>query len=112
MEIKVQISDIDRRILERVTKITNEDPGVDDYNWVEVDTLLAILDSIEDKYNELKIEFDEYKEKVKDNYKPISEGSSYRYFANTIKRLDEECKKQYEFIKEKGLEEEYGEYNN
>ena len=44
MEIKVQISDVDRRILERVSNITNEDPGVDDYNWVEVDTLLATFD--------------------------------------------------------------------
>ena len=109
--MKIQLSDIDRRVLERVSKIINEDPGIDDSNWVEVDTLLAILDSLEDSYKELKYEFEDYKENIKDNYKPIGEGDNYRYYANTIQKLDEECNRQWNFIKEKGLEEEYGEYN-
>lgn len=109
--MKIQLSDIDRRVLERVSKIINEDPGMDDENWVEVDTLLAILDSLEDSYKELKYEFEDYKENIKDNYKPIGEGDNYRYYANTIQKLDEECNRQWNFIKEKGLEEEYGEYN-
>lgn len=110
METKIQISDIDRRVLERVSKITGEDPGVDDYNWVEADTLLATLDSFEDKYNEIKNDYEEYKEKVKDNYKPIGEGDNWNYYSTTISRLERECKKQYDFIKEKGLKEEYGSY--
>lgn len=110
MEVKIQISDVDRRILERVSNITIEDPGVDDYNWVEVDTLLATLDSLEDKYNELKIEHEKYEENVKDNYKPCDVGDNWNYYSTTISRLERECKKQYDFIKEKGLVEEYGKY--
>lgn len=112
MEVKVQLSDVDRRILERVSDITGEDTGVDDYNWVEVDTLLAILDSLEDCYIDLKERYDDYHEKVKDNYKPIGEGDNYRYYAHTIENLNEECNKQYQFIVEEGLKEKYEEYNS
>lgn len=108
--MKIQLSDIDRRVLERVSKIINEDPGVDDSNWIEVDTLLAILDSLEDSYKELEYEFDDYKENVKENYKPIGEGDDYRFYSHTINKLNEECDRQWQFIKERGLEEEYGEY--
>lgn len=112
MEVKAQISDVDRRLLERISNITNEDPGVDDYNWVEVDTLLATLDSFEDKYNEIKNDYEEYKEKVKDNYKPCGVYDNWNYYQVTISKLEKECKKQYDFIKEKGLVEEYEEYNS
>lgn len=106
MEVKVQISDVDRRILERVSNITNEDPGVDDYNWVEVDTLLATLDSLEDSYNDLDDTFEKYKE----NHKPCDVNDNWNYYSVTISKLEKECKKQYDFIKEKGLVEEYGRY--
>lgn len=113
MEIKARISDVDRRLLERISNITNEDPGVDDYNWVEVDTLLATLDSLEDSYKELENaledkcqEFEDFKE----NHKPCDIGDNWNYYSTTISRLERECKKQYDFIKEKGLVEEYGKY--
>lgn len=111
MEVKVQISDVDRRLLERVCKITNEDTGVDDYNWVEVDTLLAILDSLEDSYKDLEIEYEAYKTNVEENYKPIGDGDNYRFYSHTIEKLKETCNKQYQFIVKEGLKEKYDEYN-
>ena len=110
MNTKIQISDVDRRILERVSNITNEDTGVDEDNWVEVDTLLAILDSIEDRYMDLEDRFNDYKEHIEENYKPIGEADNYRFYSKTIEKLQHELDKEYQFIKEKGLEEEYGRY--
>ena len=109
--MKIQLSEIDQRIIERVCKIILEQTGIDEDGWIEVEDILAILDSLEDSYKDLEIEFDSYKTKIEENYKPIGEGDNYRYYANTIQKLDEECNRQWNFMKEKGLEEEYGEYN-
>lgn len=110
--MKIQLSEIDQRVIERVCNIILEDTGIDNEGWIEVDDLLAILDSLEDSYKDLEDEYNEYKENIKDNYKPIGEGDNYRYYANTIQKLDEECNRQWNFICEKGLKEEYENYNS
>lgn len=110
--MKIQLSEIDQRVIERVCKIILESPGIDEEGWIEVEDLLAILDSLEDSYRDLEDEYNEYKENIKDNYKPIGEGDNYRFYANTIQKLDEECNKQYQFIIKEGLKEKYEEYNS
>ena len=109
--MKIQLSEIDQRVIERVCKIILESPGIDEEGWIEVEDLLAILDSLEDSYRDLEDEYNEYKENIKDNYKPVGEGDNYRFYANTIQKLDEECNKQYQFIIKEGLKEKYDEYN-
>jgi len=110
--MKIQLSEIDQRVIERVCKIILESPGIDEEGWIEVEDLLAILDSLEDSYRDLEDEYNEYKENIKDNYKPIGEGDNYRFYANTIQKLDEECNKQYQCIIKEGLKEKYEEYNS
>lgn len=109
--MKIQLSEIDRRMIERVCDDIFEETGIDENNWIEVDDLLAILDSLEDKFKDLKDELDEYKENVKNNFKPCDVNDNWNYYATTIQKLDEECNKQYQFIIKKGLKEEYEEYN-
>lgn len=109
--MKIQLTDVDRRIIERVCEKINVSVSIDDDNWIEVDSILALLDDLDDAYNDLSYEFDEYKEHIKDNYKPIGAGDNYMFYSHTIEKLDEECNKQYQFIIKKGLKEEYEEYN-
>lgn len=109
--MKIQLSEVDQRVIERVCNIILEETGIDNEGWIEVDDLLAILDSLEDSYKDLEDEYNEYKENVKDNYKPVGAGDNYRYYANTIQKLDEECNRQYQFIIKEGLKEKYDEYN-
>lgn len=109
--MKIQLSEIDRRIIERVCEITEETTDIDADNYIEVDTILAILDSLEDSYKDLEDEYNTYREMISDNYKPIEVNDSHRYYVNTIENLSLEADKMHKFIKEKGLLEEYGEYN-
>ena len=110
MEIKVQLNEINKRLIERVCEDIDEQTGIDADYWIDVDDILSIMDSLEDKYKDIEEQHEEYKEHVLQNYKPIGEDDNYRFYANTINRLDDECNKMWRFIKEKGLEEEYGEY--
>lgn len=112
MEIKIQLNEINKRLIERVCNVLEEQTGIDADNWIDVDDILSTLDSLEDKYQDLAYDYDEYKEHVLQHYKPIAEGDNYRFYANTINRLDDECNKMWRFIKEKGLEEEYEKYNS
>lgn len=109
--MKIQLKEIDKRIIERVCKITQERTGIDDDDYIEVDALLAILDSLEDCYKDLEIGFDEYKTNVEENFKPCDVNDNWNYYATTIKKLDKECNKQYQFIVKRGLKEEYEKYN-
>ena len=108
--MKIQLTEIDRRLLERISEIINEDAGIDEDNWVEIDTLLAILDTLEDCYKDLKYEFDEYKVNVLDNYKPCEVNDNWRFYSQTISKQEKEITNLWGFIKEKGLEEDYGRY--
>ena len=108
--MKIQLTEIDRRLLERISKIINEDAGIDEDNWVEIDTLLSILDSLEDSYKDLEFEYEEYKEKVLDNYKPCDIQDNWRFYSQTISKQEKEITNLWGFIKEKGLEEDYGRY--
>ena len=111
MEIKVQLNDVNRRLIERVCDDVEEQTGVDVDNWIDVDDILAILDSLEDKYSDTLDEFKEYKEHILQNYKPVGEEDNWRFYSNTISKLEEECSNMWNFIKERGLEEEYGKNN-
>lgn len=101
--MKLQLSEVDRRLIERVCDIICEQTGVDEENWIEVDDILAILDSLEDKYQDLK---DSMRD-IKENYKPCDINDNWNYYATTIQRLEKECKKQYDFIKMEGLKDKY-----
>lgn len=109
--MKIQLSDVDRRIIERVCEKINVSVSIDDDNWIEVDSILALLDDLDDAYNDVTYEYDEYKEHIKETYKPCDVNDNWNYYATTIQKLDEECNRQYQFIIKKGLKEEYEEYN-
>ena len=106
--MKIQLSEVDYNLINRVCSLLNQETGIDDFNYIEVDTILAILDDLESKYKELEWDYEEYKEKIEDNYKPCDVNDNWRYYANTIEKLQNEIDKQHNFIKEKGLDEEYG----
>ena len=109
--MKILLSDIDYRLIERVCKTLNEKTGIDMDGYIEVDTILSILDDLEDSYSDLKGTFEEYKEMIKENYKRCDVDNNFRFYVGTIERLQNEVDKQFNFIKERGLEEEYGKYN-
>jgi len=108
--MKIQISEIDRRIIEKVCEKINVSVDIDGDNWIEIDSILALLDDLEDAYNDLSYEYEEHIEKVKDNYKPCDVNDNWNYYATSIKKLDEECNRQYQFIIKEGLKEKYDEY--
>lgn len=108
--MKIQLSEIDRRLIERVCDDILEETGIDDDNWIEVDDILAILDSLEDKYSDAIIEFEDYREHIKEVCKPCDVNDNWNYYAKTIEKLGEECDRQYQFIIKRGLKEEYDKY--
>lgn len=110
--MKIQLSEVDQRIVERVCNIILEDTGIDNEGWIEVEDLLAILDSLEDSYKDLEDEYNDYKEHIKENYKPLGEGDDYRFYANSLDKLTNENNNLWKFINEKGLVEDYEKYNS
>lgn len=106
--MKIQLNEVDRRLIERINEKIQVSTYIDDDDYIEVNDLLALLDDLDDAYNDLSFQYEEYKLNVEENYKPIGEGDNYHYYASTIKRLTKECDRQHEFIKEKGLLGEYG----
>lgn len=110
--MKVQLSEIDRRLIERVCNIVAEQTGIDDDNWIEIDDLLAILDSLEDHYRDLEDYYKEAAEEMKESYKPCDVNDNWRFYESTIEALQAEINKQHRFIKEKGLIGEYEKYNS
>lgn len=109
--MKIQLTEIDRRIIERVCEKINVSVSIDEDNWIEVDSILALLDDLGDAYSDLSYEFEDYKERIKETCKPCDVNDNWNYYSTTIQKLDEECNKQYQFIIRKGLKEEYEEYN-
>lgn len=109
--MKIQLTEIDRRIIERVCEKINVSVSIDEENWIEVDSILALLDDLGDAYSDLSYEFEDYREHIKEICKPCDVNDNWNYYAKTIEKLDEECNKQYQFIIKKGLKEEYEEYN-
>lgn len=108
--MKKELSEIDTRLIHRVDDIIGEETYIDIDGYVDVDDLLSMLDSLEDKYKDLESEFEEYKLDIKENYKRCDINDNHEYYESTITKLNNEVNKQYRFIKEKGLEEEYGKY--
>ena len=108
--MKILLNDIDYRLIERVCEAIGEKINIDMDGYIEVDDILAILDSLEDTYKDLEMEYEEYKENVKENYKPCDVNNNHRFYTRTIEALQKELDKEYSFIKEKGLIEEYGKY--
>ena len=107
METKVQLSDVDRRLIERIDKLTNYHTDIDEDGYIDVSLILACLDDLETEYHRLDSEYDGFRE----SSKPCDINDSWEYYSTLVYRLQGKINKQYEFIKEKGLEEEYDEYN-
>ena len=110
--MKIQLSEIDRRLIERVCNDILEETGIDQDNWIEVNDILAILDSLEDAYKDLEDKYNDLQENIKDNYKPCSVNDNYRFYESTIEKLEKEDFNLWNFIKEKGLIEDYEKHNS
>lgn len=107
--MKIQLSEVDRRIIERICEKIGVSVDIDGDDWIEVDSILALLDDLDDAYNDISDEYEAYKEKIDDNYKPSDVNDNWRFYSKTIEELNKECDKQYQFIIEKGLKDEYDE---
>ena len=110
--MKIQLSEIDRRLIKRVCNDILEETGIDQDNWIEVKDILAILDSLEDTYKDLEDKYNELQENIKDNYKPCSVNDNHRFYESTIEKLEKRDFNLWNYIKEKGLIEEYEKYNS
>lgn len=72
MEITLNIED-SREVLEKANKITNR-KNKEHYT---LDDLLNIIDDLNWEYDHLEEEFEDYKQTIQDNYKPIDPYTMY-----------------------------------
>lgn len=66
--MKYELSEIDRRLIERVSKITCVDYEIDNDNYIKLDTIIALIDDLETKYTELETKFIDFETKVQEQY--------------------------------------------
>lgn len=68
--------EIDKKILEKVTDITNftyKSKG----DFIAYEDVISIIEDLVCKYNVLKEKFEDYKENVRDNYRQITPQEMY-----------------------------------
>lgn len=68
--------EIDEKILEKVTNITNftyKSKG----DFIAYEDVISIIEDLVCKYNVLKEKFEDYKENVRDNYRQITPQEMY-----------------------------------
>lgn len=104
--MKVELKDIDINLIENVCEKCGTKPEIDDDGYIEVDTILAILDELDEKCIELEERIEGLEESIRDGHP-----DTYFDFSKKVQSLIAVLEKQSNFIKEKGLEEEYGKYN-
>ncbi len=66
--MKYELSEIDKRLIDRVSKITCVDYGIDNDNYIEADKLLTIIDDLETRYSALEKKHFEFEQKVQEQY--------------------------------------------
>lgn len=105
--MKIQLNDIDRRLIERICEKTGYTTGIDEDGWVEVDTLLAHLDELDNEFIRIEERIEKLEETIRENHP-----DTYFDYSRKVENILNELDKQWNFIKERGLEKEYENYNN
>lgn len=67
--MKYQLSEIDKRVIDRASNITCVDYEIDNDNYIEADNLLTIIDDLEDKYDEIYNKLIEFDEKMQETWR-------------------------------------------
>ena len=66
--MKYELSEIDKRLIDRVSKITGVNYEIDNDNYIEADKLLTIIDDLETRYSALETKHFEFEQKVQEQY--------------------------------------------
>ena len=66
--MKYELSEIDKRLIDRVSKITGVNYESDNDNYIEADKLLTIIDDLETRYSALETKHFEFEQKVQEQY--------------------------------------------
>lgn len=110
--MKILLSEADLRLIERLKKVVGN-IKVDPDGYIELDELLGILWDMEDEYGNVEKVAQDMTEKLdtlKENSKPCDCNDNWRYYQGTIDKLQDIVRSQNEFIKERGLEDDYKKY--
>lgn len=110
--MKILLSDVDLRLIERLKKVVGN-IKVDPDGYIEIDELLGVLWDLKDEYDNTVSVIEEMTDKLdtlKENSKPCDCNDNWRYYQGTIDKLQDIVRSQNDFIKERGLEDDYKKY--
>lgn len=105
--MKILLDETDLRLMTRIKDIIGK-ISIDTDGYIEKDELLGVLWDLTDAYDDAIYKIEELDTKIQEEYKPRDVNDNWRFYSHQIEALQEEINKRGEFIKEKGLEEEYG----
>lgn len=105
--MKILLDETDLRLMARIKDIVGK-ISIDTDGYIEKDELLGVLWDLTDAFDNAIYKIEELETKIQEEYKPRDVNDNWRFYSHQIEALQEEINKRGEFIKEKGLEEEYG----
>lgn len=110
--MKILLSDVDLRFIERLKKVVGE-IKVDCDGYIAIDELIGVIWDLKDEYDNTVHTLQEMTEKLdelKENSKPCDCNDNWRYYQSTIDKLQDIVRSQRDFIKERGLTDDYKKY--
>jgi len=66
--MKYELSETDKRLIDKVSDITLVDYEVDDDNYIKVENLIALIDDLETKYKKLEDKFVQFEGKIQESW--------------------------------------------
>lgn len=73
--VYIKLLDSEYKILKEIEEITNTNYEVGDI--IEVENLIAIIEDLKGMYDDTKMDFEEYKQRIEENYNLVPKENEY-----------------------------------
>lgn len=73
--VYIKLLDTEYKMLKEIEEITNTNYEVGDF--IKVENLIAIIEDLKGEYDGLKMDFEEYKVKIEENYNLVPKENDY-----------------------------------